>query len=171
MSLLMCTALENNIFLWRISRRMWFPGKQWVRKPNSLSPAMAPNCWAARHLKAFFNFPIFLLQIQIQMNSATLQSMCGFFNSLLQSVEKSFSLYSHPFPSWGDKSLNDDQGRSNRLQQLSVWNVQVTGSDNEGQVTHHTWHWGEISDLLIHFNCCQHPIAALTVDCQCLAAV
>ena len=35
------------IFVWRISRHMWFPGKQWVRKPNSLSPGiMPPNCWA-----------------------------------------------------------------------------------------------------------------------------
>ena len=51
-------SVQNHIFLWRISRRMWFPGKQWGRKPNSLSPAMAPNCQAARHFKAGATFSI-----------------------------------------------------------------------------------------------------------------
>ena len=74
---------------------------------------------------------------------------------------KLFSLLSSPFPSWRDKSLNNDQGRSNMLQLLC--SEKAKGASHRGRqsrASHTSWHLGVtggrrgrsvITDLLILF--------------------
>ena len=84
------------------------------------------------------------------LSSTTLQSMCHFFNLPIFFAKHweidipRCSLQRHlPIPSWSDKSLNNDQGRSNMLQ-FSEWEAERCKSQEQqsrARVTHHTWHW------------------------------
>ena len=109
----------NRYFCWHLYLYLYFP-------QENIETNVVPRETMGKKTKLFVTGNRTKL-----LTSTTLQSIFAVF-------QFSFPLHSRPFPSRGDKSLNNEQGRSNRrLQLLSVWRckVQVTGSDNHGQVT------------------------------------
>ena len=137
-------SVQNHIFLWRISRRIVVPRETMGKKTKLFVTGNGTKL----------------------LSSTTLQS--GFFHwrhfSLAKSREidlESYSLHCrHPFPSWRDKSLNNDQGRSSILQweaeRCKSQGATITGKSHITQVGTEESQGGRrrrslITDLLIHF--------------------
>ena len=156
----MRSAVQTYIFLWRISRRIAVPRETMGKKTK-----LFVTCNATKLL-----------------SSTTLQSICGFFHrshfSFAHRWERDLESYSlsccHPFPSWRDKSLNNDQGRSNMLQLLCSEKAKgASHRERQSRASHTSWHLGvtggqegEICDYWFTDSlqrCCQQPIDPLTV--------